>query len=270
MMKRFQGGLVTLSAFAVLGYASGTYAEVMAEDPVKLMREVQEYASPGDESVRMQMKLVDRDGKTSQRSAAYTRKRRSAESVSSMKLIRFDAPAEMDGSGVLTLENEHGPDDQWMYLPAFHASRKIPSSNRSDRYMGTDFFFEDVSEDKIEQYRYALVGQDERDGRRMVKIEQVPVDEMIKRDSVYGKKVQWVDPERLLVAQVDYFDKAGKLIKRFQADGATDAAGKWRWSKSSMSDLRIGHRTDIVYSDRKIDSGVSSRTFTVRYLERGR
>ena len=37
-----------------------------------------------------------------------------------------------------------------------------------------------------------------------------------------------------------------------------------------MSDLRIGHRTDIVYSNRTIDSGVSPRTFTVRYLERGR
>ena len=269
MIRRVQGHIIKLCVFVVMGYASGAYAEVTA-DPVKLMREVQEYASPGDESVKMQMTLMDRDGKVSQRSAAYTRKRRSAEHVASMKLIRFDAPAEMDGSGVLTLENDHEPDDQWMYLPAFHASRKIPSSNRSERYMGTEFFFEDVSEDKIELYRYTLLGYEERDGRRMAKVEQVPVDETVQRDSAYGKKVQWVDPERLLVAQVDYFDKIGKLIKRFHASGATDEAGKWRWSKSSMSDLRIGHRTDIVYSNRTIDSGVSPRTFTVRYLERGR
>ena len=111
MIRRVQGHIIKLCVFVVMGYASGAYAEVTA-DPVKLMREVQEYASPGDESVKMQMTLMDRDGKVSQRSAAYTRKRRSAEHVASMKLIRFDAPAEMDGSGVLTLENDHEPDDQ--------------------------------------------------------------------------------------------------------------------------------------------------------------
>ena len=47
MIRRVQGHIIKLCVFVVMGYASGAYAEVTA-DPVKLMREVQEYASPGD------------------------------------------------------------------------------------------------------------------------------------------------------------------------------------------------------------------------------
>lgn len=261
-----------LLAFLGCWYACSFLPEVEAAeiiDPARLMRDVQNNGAPGDEVVRMDMKLIDGTGRVSRRSALYSRKRR-GEGPESKKLIRFDSPAEMAGSGVLTLENSERADDQWMYLPAFHTSRKIPSSSRSDRYMGTDFFFEDVSDDKVDLYRYRTLGHEIQDGRELVLIEQVPVDEDVQRDSAYGRKVQWVDTERLLVARIDYFDKSGVLIKRFQAAGAAEFSGRWRWSSSSMTDLRINHRTEIDFREREIDTGLNERLFTVRQLERGR
>lgn len=239
-------------------------------DAVELMRQVEQEASAKDEMVRLAMTLVDANGKTSKRSAVYLQKQRSPGSSQDMKLIRFDSPPELSGSGVLTLENEQRADDQWLYLPAYHTSRKVPPSSRSDRYMGTDFFYEDVSADKIAHYDYSAIGREEIDGRAHVIVEQIPQTEQLQQESAYGKKVQWVDPERLLVSRIDYYDKNGKLMKRYQASGAAQIAGRWRWREASMTDLRINHKTRIKYTDRVIDDGLEDRLFTVRNLERGR
>lgn len=238
-------------------------------DPVKLMQQVERQSSPSDEVVRIAMRLVDSSGKTSQRSAWFYSKQRDPGSLESMKLIRFDKPAEMNGSAVLTVENTGRPDDQWLYLPAYHASRKVPPSSRSDRYMGTDFFYEDVSDDKIEQYQYVVSGQETISDRSYIVIEQTPVAEELKRETAYGKKVQWVDPERAIVAKIEYFDRQGALRKRFEASGPTQVAGRWRWSEVSMTDFKLKHKTYVQYSDRKIDQGLDASLFTVRSLERG-
>lgn len=239
-------------------------------DPVRLMQQVQQQASSADETVDLDMQLEDESGATSKRRATYTRKQREAGTLADMKLIRFTSPAEMNGSGVLIHENTGRADDQWLYLPAYRTSRRVPSSNRSDRYMGTDYYYEDVSNDKIEQYRYTLVDRAKVGGRNYAVIEQVPQAEEVKRESAYGKKLQWVDPERLLVGRIDYYDKAGKLFKRLEASGAVQQAGRWRWSEMSMADLRMKHRTLIKYSNRKLDTGVDASVFSVRSLERGK
>jgi outer membrane lipoprotein-sorting protein len=241
-----------------------------AVDPVRLMQLVEKQNSPPDEMVRLSMRLIDSGGKTSQRSAVFYRRQKEAGSTEDMKLIRFDSPPELNGSAVLTLENATRADDQWLYLPAYRTSRKIPPGNRSDRYMGTDFYYEDVSDDKISQYRYSIVGQEKIGDRSYLLVSQAAESQEAQRESAYGRKLQWVDPERYVVARIDYFDRQGTLIKRFEASQPIQVTGRWRWNATVMSDLRLGHKTEIDYSDRKIDQGVDAALFTVRSLERAK
>lgn len=259
---------IALAGLSVVA-ASFAFAESSDSiDPVDLMRRVEAHASSPDEVVSVTMRLVDSSGKISSRSAKFYQKKSTGNE--DMKLIRFNSPAEMDGSAVLTLEKATRSDDQWIYLPAYHTSRKIPASSRSDRYMGTDFYYEDVSDDKISQYEYKVLGQDEIDGHTHVVIEQVPKADEVKRDSAYGKKVQWVDPEKLLVSRIDFYNKEGELIKRYTAQMPLEVGDYWRWQKALMEDLKSDHRTEIEYSGHKIGEGLESNLFTVRNLERGR
>ena len=264
--------LLTLAASLLL--ASHIAAEPASAAPTEaaaLMRDVERNASPPDERVRIEMALVDSSGQVRRRTAMYYRRQREPGSLEDMKLIRFDSPPEMDGSAVLTLENAESADDQWLYLPAYRTSRRIPSSNRSDRYMGTDFSYEDVSDDKIPQFQYSFVGEEEIGGRTYRIVEQIPIADEVKNESAYGRKRQWVDPERLIATRIDYFGKDGTLIKRFEASSPVQIADYWRWEQVTMTDFRIDHRTEIVYRDRAIDTGsVDTSLFTVRYLERGR
>jgi outer membrane lipoprotein-sorting protein len=270
-MKKFHKlKLTTLLLSSVLAFASCSSfaADTNDAEAVKIMQAVEKHASPPDEEVKISMKLIDSNNSTSSRTATFYRKQRAENSLDDSKLIRFHTPAEMQNSAVLTLENASRSDDQWLYLPAYHTSRKIPSSNRGDRYMGTDFFYEDVSDDKIAEYNYKITGKEVINSRNCTVIEQVPTNDTVKKESAYGKKIKWVDAERNLVAKIEYYDKSGKLSKRYTAENAVQTNGFWRWQKVTMIDVQLNHKTTIDYSDRKINSGVDKNLFTVRSLER--
>ncbi|WP_095147763.1 outer membrane lipoprotein-sorting protein [Pseudomonas sp. Irchel s3a18] len=256
--------------FALLLVFFCGYSSASELSPKDLVLAVQRNASPADEQVEIDMLLVDKEGSSNRRTATFYQRQREPGSDQDMRLIRFSSPAEMDGSAVLTLENKGRADDQWLYLPAYHTSRKIPSSNRSDRYMGTDFFYEDVSDDKVELYDFSLISKDSLEGRDYLIVEQIPKDAQLKKETFYGKKRLWIDPERLVTGRIDFYDKAGELIKRMSSSAPQLIEKRWRMNQVEMTDFRITHKTTINYHNRKLDQGLNTQMFTVRSLERGR
>lgn len=258
-----------LAAIAILTAALGTLeAAAKADSAVDLVRQVQDQSVSPEETASMTMRLIDPDGRIRERKANYYQRQTEPGAPTSARLIRFSAPAEMDGSGVLTIEKAGGTDDQWLYLPAYHASRKIPSASRSDRYMGTDFSYEDVSADKIDTFQYAFVGTATIDGRSYREIEQKPAGP--RTPSGYTRKLLFVDQERLLICRIDFFDRSDVLVKRLEGSDAARIGSVWRWKRMAMTDLRAKHRTVIDYTNRSIGTGAPANLFTVRYLERSR
>lgn len=247
---------------------SARAADRVTDRAVDLVQRVHDQATQDEETASMAMRLIDAEGKVRARKASYAQRRTEPGAATSARLIRFSAPPEMDGSGILTIERNGPADDQWLYLPAYHSSRKIPSSNRTDRYMGTDFSYEDVSADRIAAYRYVFAASVVIDGRRYSQVEQTPIAEQ--PAAGYGRKVLFIDPERLLVRKVDLYGRTGLLIKRLEGSDPARFGAVWRWARMTMTDFRIEHSTVIDYTDRHIGSGAAASLFTVRNLERGR
>ncbi len=256
------------TTLAAVHIADNPVADPSADPATDLVQRVHDQATQPEETALMTMRLIEAGGKVRERRARYAQRQTSAGSSTSARLIRFSAPPEMNGSGVLTIERSGQADDQWLYLPAYHTSRKVPANSRTDRYMGTDFAFEDVSADKIAANRYATMGSARLGDRTYSKIEQTPRDR--REVSSYGRKMLFIDPERLLIGRIDLYDRSGTLIKQLEGSGAVRIGTVWRWSQMAMTDLRIRHRTVIDYSDRQIGSGAGADLFTVRSLERGR
>ncbi|MNG21851.1 hypothetical protein D3C84_1062650 [compost metagenome] len=80
----------------------------------------------------------------------------------------------------------------------------------------------------------------------------------------------WIDPERLVTGRIDFYDKAGELIKRMSSSAPQLIEKRWRMNQVEMTDFRITHKTTINYHNRKLDQGLNTQMFTVRSLERGR
>lgn len=239
-----------------------------AWDPREVMREANLQNSPRHERSDFTMVLVDADGNRTARTGTQYFRRKAPDGPESSRLFRFHSPPEMARSGVLLVENAEKDNEQWIYLPATYATRRIPSRNRGDRYMGTDFSYEDAVSFRIGDYRYAAMGDELVDGSTCHKIEQVPTAERLIKESLYSRIVEWVDAERGVVLQAEYFDKAGGLLKRYRASRIERVGDAYRASHMEMEDLRLRHRTIVDITGRDAVGDLRESYFTVRSLER--
>ena len=136
------GGLLLVSTIAS-GAATPDAKEIMVKQRALL--------SVTDETETLSMTIVAKNGDQKKRSVRRTT--RTGPDGLSRTLVRFLAPRDVERTGVLTWENANGVDDQWMYLPAMKKVKRIASSGKKNRFMGTDFAYEDLRPESTEAHR---------------------------------------------------------------------------------------------------------------------
>ncbi len=257
--------------FMTLALSGAVTGRLGAEDDPgarELLREVIASASADDESVSIRMELTDSDDQVRQRTATLYSKRDGEGNV--MRLIRFHTPADLAKSGILVLDKGAEDAEQWLYLPAYHTSRRVAAANRSDTWMGTDFAYEDMSDPNVDRYDYRYLENERVDGVECRVIEAVPREDTLKKESGYSRTNYWIDPRRRIAVKVDFYDKEGALVKQLRHSRLETHGSHYRWGEWRMHDVKRSHHTTLKFEDRKINQGLEERLFTVRFLERGR
>ena len=107
----------------------------------------------------------------------------------SKSIIRFTEPAEVDGVALLIVNHAERASDQWMWTPALQRDRRIALQDRSTRFFGTDFSFEDLEERVAAQYEHTLLDEETIDGVAAWKIQAVA---RRTRSSQYTKQILWI------------------------------------------------------------------------------
>jgi uncharacterized protein len=256
------GLLVVAACVAPLALAA-------AEDGAReIMRRVLRDSRAEDEVAQVLIELVDASGRVRRRSTTVYAKKRSAEE--SARLIRFHEPPDLARSAILTIEHADRDADQWIYLPAYHAARRVASANRGDTWMGTDLTYEDITDPKLEQYEYTTLREETLDGVRCTVIATVPTDRRLKEQSAYSRTIYWVDPAESVALKIEYYDRAGRLAKILTNADLRRHGAYRRWGVTRVHDLARNHRTVLTVADRAIDRGLSDEVFSVSSLERGR
>lgn len=187
-------------------------------------------------------------------------------------LIRFSAPADIAGMGLLTIGEIAADSEQWIYLPARSMTRRIPSGQQGARFAGSDFFYEDLRDRDSKLDRHTWQGSVSLNGVDTEVIASIPFDP---NSSVYAKRLAWIDPERALALRVDYFapiagrgsDPAEQPFKRYWVLDVGDIDGRPTVIESVMEDLQSGHRTRLINLSTSYDERIPDRLFTRRALE---
>ena len=117
-------------------------------------------------------------------------------------LIQFQEPAEVKGVGLLTLSHAGRPAEQWFYAPAIDRDRRVAKQEKSTRFLGTHFTYEDMEERDLDAYTYTLVGEEAQSGSPCFKIEAVPKPE---EESQYSRLVFWVLQDRYVTIRVEAY-----------------------------------------------------------------
>jgi hypothetical protein len=179
-------------------------------------------------------------------------------------LIRFLDPEDIAGTGLLSIDKADGSTDQWLYLPALDRVRRISSERRGGRFVGSDLYFEDLQERKPTKDRHRLLGKQTESGILCEVLESVPVDA---NESVYRKRISWVDPATAIVLRTDFFEKDPNApSKRWLLRAKKRNQGYWTITDSRMADLESGHETRMVIDAAQYDQKLPAKLFTSQAL----
>ncbi len=257
-----------LRVLAVAGLLIGVVpGAVGAQTAAEVMLKHRQVHQLQDEEERHRLTLVSKSGATKERTVVrYTLS--GADHLDKI-LIRFLAPREVESTALLTWERKNGADDQWLYLPATRKPKRIAASGKKNRFMGTDFTYEDLRPESISVNTYTLAGAEGVDGQECFVVDSVPASERLADDSGYSKRKLWVRKDNFSIVKREYYDKAGKLEKIEVSRKLVNVKGTaWRADEVEMRDVQNGTRTTIVVERRKVEQGLKDDFFTEAELTR--
>ncbi|PZN94910.1 MAG: RND transporter [Alphaproteobacteria bacterium] len=187
------------------------------------------------------------------------------------RVTRFNSPADIAGTAVLTVENA-GDDDIWVYLPALKKVRRLAASNRRDAFVGTDFSYGDVLGHPVEEWTHRLLRTETVDGAATFVVESQPRDAAVAAATGYSRRVSWLRTADRVPVKAEYYGPQATLMKVYMATDIrlVDPARRcFQPMRQVMRNVVTGHMTVIEYSSFKTDVPVAAEQFQPRSLERG-
>jgi len=182
----------------------------------------------------------------------------------SQAVIRFTAPAEVKGVALLVVNHPDRSSDQWMWTPAIGRDRRIALQDRSTRFFGTDFSFEDLEERDVDQYDYRFTGEEAIDGAPCWRIEARPKQG---KTSQYTLSRTWIRKDNYVPAQYENFVK-DQPVRRLQQKDIQNVQGIWTARTLEMTDLRRKSRTVLRLEKLEYNIPLKDDQFTVLALRR--
>jgi hypothetical protein len=256
-----------LGSALLLSVARMAHAETLT--PAEIMRKNLAATKVRDSVAEATFTLTAKDGSTRVRkTTGYTRLQ--ANGNDNMRLVRFNAPADIKGTASLLIERSGADDDMWIYLPALGKVRRLSASNKKDAFVGTDFSYADVIGYKVDEWKHKLLREENVDGIAHYVIESLPETAQITSQTGYSRRISWVRKDNFVASKGEAYDAGGQLLKKFiQSDiRAAGSNGKWQAMLSEAENVQTGHKTSIRLQEFKADQNVAESLFSVRELEK--
>lgn len=227
------------------------------------------YYQGADGKAKVSMMIYDSQGRTRERKLTILRwdqpdpeGKVGDEYCGAQKIYAyFDRPADVNKTVFLVWKNMDRDDDRWMYLPALDLVKRISSTDKRTSFVGSNFFYEDVSGRNINDDTHELIKT--TDDYYVLK--NTPKDPDLVEFAYYE---MWIHKKSFIVVKTDYYDKENKKYRTYEAQSVDNIQGFQTVTKSKMTDLRTKGYTVLEYSDVQYNIGISEDIFTERYLRK--
>lgn len=236
-------------------------APLFAQDARQIVEESQRRGRAPSERYEGVLEVIGPDSKVTKKSWQLSRL---GAYGNSKAVIRFTAPAEVKGVALLVVNHTDHASDQWMWTPAIGRDRRIALQDRSTRFFGTDFSFEDLEERDVDQYEYRLAGEEPIEGAPCWRIEARPKQT---KTSQYTRSLMWVRKDNYVPAQYENFVKDQSVRRLLQKD-IQNVQGIWTARTLEMTDLRRKSRTVLRLEKLEYNLPLKDLDFTVQALRR--
>jgi len=180
------------------------------------------------------------------------------------QLIKFLEPADVRGSGFLSVEKASGETETMIYLPALGRVRRVAGGQKQDSFFGSDFSYEEIS---------SLSGDFGDDFDSALK-ETLPGPTYVLEgtakpgsESSYDRIVYQVPEATLVPERVDFY-RGGELVKTLTISATSQVGDYTIPSTIRMETVATGSYTTLDQSDFSVDQDIPADVFTERFLQR--
>ena len=227
----------------------------LAQDPRQIILEVQRRQHSSSQRYEGTLEVTSGSNRVATKRWVY---QRIGDFGNSKAILRFTAPAEVKGVALLIVNHPDRASDQWMWRPAIGRDQRIALQDRSTRFFGTDFSFEDLEERDVDQYSYKLLGEE----NGMWKIESRP-----KKSSQYAYSYFWIAKDRYTFARIEAYNKKG-LVRVIEYKNYAQIKGIWTPGITEVEDVTRKSRTTLKYDQVDYNAPMKDDEFTLEALRR--
>ena len=189
------------------------------------------------------------------------------------RIMFFKSPADVKNTSFLTYDYDDSSkdDDQWLYLPALKKVKRIPSSDKSSSFMGSDFSYFDMTDRDLSDYNFKLIKETKVRGHSAWMIESTPRNKKVIKESGYIKTVAIVRKDNFVVVRAINYLTNGKK-KYLDLKKIHKQNGIWVVDEMSMTTKKgksMLHKTILKLKNIKVNKGLDDNLFTTRRLSKG-
>jgi len=265
MTKRFTVNKqlsLSLALISLLFISSPIFAAALdAKDIIQRANQAAYYQGE-DGSAQVRMIIVDNQGGKQLRQ--FTILRKDVENLKDQRfLVVFSRPTDVKGTVFRVNKHVAQQDDRWLYLPALDLVKRISAGDKRTSFVGSHFYYEDVSGRNPQEDHYQLMSVDEQSAAYIIKA--TPKD----LDSVeYAYSINHIDKGSFLPKQVTYYDRQDNKIREMNVIKTQKVNGFDTVVHSRITQLPDGGYTDMQFRRVKYDIGLPDELFSERSMRR--
>ena len=263
-------GLVALLLISSNGFAQAlaTQSDESASsiDVAEIVNKAEQaaYYAGNDGRSMARMLIVDEQGRKQMRQFTILRKdvlnEAGADTGDQRMLVFFSRPTEVEGT-VFRVEKHaalNSDDDRWLYLPALDLVKRIAAGDKRTSFVGSHFFYEDVSGRATAQDSFELLEQTQTHYR----LKATPKDTALVEFSHY---VVEIDKDTYLPTLINFY-KGDNNYRRVEAVTIETIQGNPTVVRSKVTDLASGGYTLMEFRGIEYDIGLPDSIFSERSL----
>jgi outer membrane lipoprotein-sorting protein len=150
-----------------------------------------------------------------------------------------------------------------MYIPEHGRDRRVALQDRSTRFFGTDFTFEDLEERDVDQYEYKLLGEEPIGGVACWKIESKP-----RKRSQYTHSYVWIRKNDYVPARIENYRNT-QAVRHVTYSDIRKVQDIWTAHRLEMHDIGRNSRTILTMDKLQHNVPLKDEDFTLQALRRG-
>ncbi|MCG8312933.1 MAG: outer membrane lipoprotein-sorting protein [Pseudomonadales bacterium] len=216
-----------------------------------------------DLTQKVKMVLLDEDGDSKER--VMLMQALTENDGDSFSLLTFTEPRREKGIALLTVAEQQEADKQYLYLPSTRRVKRILGGNRAASFRGSEFTFEDLSDQSTSDYRFELIGEEACGELSCYVLDRFPKTD----ESSYSKTRLWIDAQHFRPMKADFYDLDNRLLKTMTTQNYQLAENQyWYPEFIVMENHQTRKSTKMQSLQLELNTGLSARQFSELALRR--